>query len=88
MTGICAYSFRNELQKKTMQYEDLVRLAGDLGVDGLDLRVYWFPDAPHTADDFFVNLRRVAYRTGVDLYSIAIRSNMCRGNRRGPASRG
>lgn len=74
-TAICAYSFRQELQKKTMQYEDLVRLATELGVDGLDLTVYWFPS---TSDDFLLPLRRLAYRSGVDIYSIGIRSSLCR----------
>ena len=74
-SAICAYSFRQELQKKTMRYEDLVRLAADLGVDGLDLTVYWFPSA---TDDFLLPLRRLAYRSGIDIYSIGIRTNMCR----------
>ena len=74
-SAICAYSFRQELEKKTMSYEDLVRLAADLGVDGLDLTVYWFPS---TADAFLLPLRRLAYRSGVDIHSIGIRTNMCR----------
>jgi sugar phosphate isomerase/epimerase len=74
-TSICAYSFRNELAKKTMRYEDLVRLAADLGVDGLDLTVYWFPS---TTDDFLLPLRLLAYRSGIDIQSIGIRTNMCR----------
>ncbi len=73
-SAICAYSFRNELQKKTMTYEDLVRLAVDLNVDGLDLTVYWFPN---TSDEFLLPLRRLAYRSGVEIYSISIRTNMC-----------
>ncbi len=74
-TSICAYSFRNELAKKTMRYEDLVRLAADLGVDGLDLTVYWFPN---TTDEFLLPLRLLAYRSGIDIQSIGIRTNMCR----------
>jgi sugar phosphate isomerase/epimerase len=74
-TALCAYSFRQELQKKTMQYEDLVRLAAELGVDGLDLTVYWLPS---TSDDYLLPLRRLAYRSGIDIYSIGIRSSLCR----------
>jgi sugar phosphate isomerase/epimerase len=74
-TAICAYSFRDDLAKKTMRYEDLVRLAADMGVDGLDLTVYWFPS---TADDFLLPLRLLAYRSGIDIHSIGIRTNMCR----------
>ncbi len=74
-SAICAYSFRDALEKKTMSYEDLVRLAVELDVDGLDLTVYWFPD---TADSFLLPLRRAAYRMGVELYAISIRTDMCR----------
>ncbi len=74
-TSICAYSFRGELAKKTMSYEDLVRLAAELGVDGLDLTTYWFPS---NGDDFLLPLKLLSYRSGVDIYSIGIRTNMCR----------
>jgi sugar phosphate isomerase/epimerase len=74
-TAICAYSFREALKKKSMGYEDLVRLAVELDVDGLDLTVYWFPS---TSDEFLLPLRRLAYKNGVEIYSISIRSDMCR----------
>jgi len=73
-TAICAYSFRDALKKKSMTYDDLVRLAVELDVDGLDLTVYWFPN---TSDDFLLPLRRLAYKNGVEIYSISIRSDMC-----------
>jgi sugar phosphate isomerase/epimerase len=72
--AICAYSYRNALQAKSMKYDDLVRLAVDTGVDGIDMTVYWFPD---TSDEFLLPLRRLAYRNGVEIYSIAVRTNMC-----------
>jgi len=74
-TAICAYSFRKALEAKSMTYEDLIRLAVETGVDGLDLTVYWFPD---TSDGFLLPLRRRAYRMGVELYSIAVRTDLCR----------
>ncbi len=74
-TAICAYSFREALQKKSMTYDDLVRLAVDLDVDGLDLTVYWFPD---TSDGFLLPLRRLAYTSAVEIYSISVRTEMCR----------
>lgn len=74
-TAICAYSFRELLAKKQMTYDDLVRWAVDTRVDGLDLTVYWFPS---TADSFLLPLRALAYRNGVEIYSISVRSDMCR----------
>jgi L-ribulose-5-phosphate 3-epimerase len=73
-TAICAYSFRDALAKKTMSYDDLVHLAVDTGTDGLDLTVYWFPNQN---DSFLLPLRRLAYRQGVEIYSISIRTDMC-----------
>jgi sugar phosphate isomerase/epimerase len=73
-TAICAYSFRNELKAGSMTYDDLVRLAVQTGVDGLDLTVYWFPS---TADSFLLPLRLLAYKHGVEIYSISVRTEMC-----------
>jgi L-ribulose-5-phosphate 3-epimerase len=71
--AICAYSFREALKAKTMSYEGLIRLTADLGADGVDMTVYWFPD---TSDQFLNSLRRTAYKAAVSIYSIAIRSVM------------
>jgi sugar phosphate isomerase/epimerase len=73
-SAICAYSFREELKAGKMTYGDLVRLAVDLGTDGLDMTVYWFPN---TSDEFLLPLRRLAYKSGVEIYSISIRTDMC-----------
>lgn len=74
-SAICAYSFRKELGDHSMRYEDLVPLAVETGVDGLDLTVYWFPS---TEDSFLMPLRREAYRAAVEIYSISVRTEMCR----------
>lgn len=74
-TAICAYSFRKELQGKTLTYEDLVRRCVDWDVDGLDLTVYWFPS---TGPEFTLPMRRLAYKLGVELYSISVRSELTR----------
>jgi sugar phosphate isomerase/epimerase len=75
-TAICAYSFRDQLGKaKSMTYDDLVRLAVDLGVDGLDLTVYWFPSKD---DSFLLPLRRLAYKNAVEIYSISVRTDLCK----------
>jgi len=73
-TAICAYSFRTELGAKKMSYNDLVDLAVDLDVDGLDLTVYWFPS---TTDEFLVPLRNYAFANGVEIPSISVRTNCC-----------
>jgi sugar phosphate isomerase/epimerase len=72
--GLVAYSFRGPLAAKKMTYEDVIRYAADLGFEGLDTTVYWFPD---TSDQFLASLRRTAYRNGISLYSAAVRVRLC-----------
>src|SRR5262245_61055702 len=72
--GLVAYSFRKQFEAKTMTYEALIRYVSDLGLDGLDTTVYWFPD---TSDQYLASLRRTAYKNGVSLYSIAARVRLC-----------
>lgn len=72
--AICAYSYRKELADKSLSYSDLVRIAVDNDIDGLDLTVYWFPN---TDDAFLMPLRRLAYINGVEIYSISVRTNLC-----------
>ena len=74
--AICAYSYREELKNRTISYADLVRIAVETGADGLDLTVYWMPE--NTPDDFLLPLRRLAYKNAVEIYSISIRTDMCR----------
>jgi sugar phosphate isomerase/epimerase len=57
-----------------MSYEDLIRYVADLGLDGLDTTVYWFPD---TSDQYLARLRHTAYQNAVSLYSIAARIRLC-----------
>jgi L-ribulose-5-phosphate 3-epimerase len=72
--GLVAYSYRKELEAKTMTYESLIRRVSEFGLDGLDTTVYWFPD---TSPEFLASLRRTAYKNGVSLYSIAVRARLC-----------
>ena len=77
-SALCAYSYRTALQDKAMTYHDLVRVAADTGVDGLDMTVYWFPS---TSDDFLLPLKRLAFRSAVEIYSIAVRTEMTQSTR-------
>ena len=73
-SGLVAYSFRKEMEAKTMSYEALIRYASELGLEGIDTTVYWFPD---TSNSFLASLRRTAYINAVSLYSIAVRARLC-----------
>jgi L-ribulose-5-phosphate 3-epimerase len=41
--GVVAMSFRPQLEAGKMTYEDAVRQAADLGLEGMDLTSYWVP---------------------------------------------
>ncbi|MBI4891823.1 MAG: sugar phosphate isomerase/epimerase [Acidobacteria bacterium] len=71
--ALCAYSFRQDLQSGKMTYEDLIRSCVAWNVDGLDMTVYWLPN---TEAAWLHNLRRLAYRNGIEIYSIAIRTEL------------
>lgn len=73
--ALCAYSFRKELAAKTMTYEDVIRYAAAHKLDGVDLTVYWFPS---TDDKYLAGLKQLAYKQGVEIYSISIRTDMCK----------
>lgn len=72
-SAICAYSFRNQLKDKSMTYADLIRMAAELGADGIDMTTYWLPD---TTDGTLYGLKRQAYRAGVEIYTIGVRARM------------
>src|SRR5690349_16970259 len=71
--AICAYSFRNQLKAGTMTYADLIRMAADLGADGIDMTAYWLAD---TSDQTLFPLKKLAYRSSVAIYTIGISSSM------------
>ncbi len=56
-----------------MSYADLIRMAADLGADGVDLTTYWLAD---TSDATLFALKRLAYHSGVAIYTIGIRARM------------
>ena len=58
-----------------MTYEDVIRYAAEHKLDGVDLTVYWFPS---TGDKFLYGLKQLAFKLGVEIYSISIRTDMCK----------
>jgi sugar phosphate isomerase/epimerase len=71
--AICAYSFRDPLKAGTFTYADLIRMAADTGADGVDLTTYWLAD---TNDQTLFALKKLAYRSGISIYTIGIRARM------------
>jgi len=71
--AICAYSFRNQLKNGSMTYADLIRMAADLGADGLDMTAYWLRD---TSNETLYPLKKLAYQSSVAIYTIGIGAHL------------
>src|SRR5689334_9017735 len=71
--AICAYSFRKQLEDKSMTYADVIRMAADTGADGVDLTSYWLPD---TEDVTLFSLKKLAYKSSIAIYTVGIRARM------------
>lgn len=56
-----------------MSYADVIRMAADLGADGVDLTAYWLAD---TNDETLFPLKKLAYRSGIAIYAIGVRASM------------
>ena len=72
-SALCAYSFRHQLESKSMTYADLIHMASDLKMDGVDLTTYWLAD---TSDKTLFQLKNLAYRSAISIYTIGIRAKM------------
>src|SRR4051794_35120198 len=72
--GVVAYSFRKKFESHEMTYEDLIHLASNCGLDGIDTTAYWFAD---TSPSFLASLRNTAYKNAIHLYSLACRVRLC-----------
>jgi sugar phosphate isomerase/epimerase len=68
--GLVAYSYRTALMAKKMTYEDVIHMASDWGLAGVDTTVYWFPD---TTPHYLASLRKLAFKEGIQLYNVGAR---------------
>jgi L-ribulose-5-phosphate 3-epimerase len=70
--AICAYSFRDQLKEKSMNYADVIHMAADVGADGVDLTTYWLD----TDDDTLFALKKAAYHSAISIYNLGVRAKM------------
>ena len=73
--GCCAYSYREYLTKGKMKLEEFLHIAADLGLDGVQLTTYYYESTEY---EYLYSLKHLAYTLGLDIPSIAIRSNFCK----------
>lgn len=68
LSGCSAYSFRKQLMSGQMTMEDFIRRAVDLGLNGVDMTVYYLKS---TEPAYLESLRYLAYRNAVAVIGAA-----------------
>lgn len=72
--GCAAYSYRDYLQDGRMSYEDFIEEAHRLGLDGVELTLYWLPSDESA---YFRKLKRLALFRGLPISCAGISTNFC-----------
>ena len=75
--SLAAYSYRDLLSgpAKTMDLFGFVDLAADLGLDGVELTSYYFPE--NVSSDYLNRLKMHAFRQGLDVSGTAVMNDFC-----------
>jgi sugar phosphate isomerase/epimerase len=75
--GLCAYSYREQLNKGGMSLDGLFAKAVELGVDALDMTVYYLKS---TDAAYLEGIRHLAYRYALPFSGTACRSSVLDGD--------
>ena len=72
--GCAAYSYRDYLKDGRMSYEDFIEEARRIGLDGVELTLYWLPsDQP----EYFKKLKKLALLRGLPISCAGISTSFC-----------
>lgn len=75
-TSLNAFSFAKKLNSKEMSLFELIDYCANQGFDAVDLTGYYFPDYPKTpSDEFINNLKRYAFKMGVEISGTGVRND-------------
>ncbi|HET9570265.1 MAG TPA: family 16 glycoside hydrolase [Bacteroidales bacterium] len=75
-TSLNAFSFAKKLNSNEMSLTDLIDYAATHGFDAVDLTGYYFPDYPAIpSDEYINNLKRHAFKMGIDISGTGVRNN-------------
>jgi len=72
--GCAAYSYREYLKDGRMSYEDFIEEGYRLGLDGVELTLYWLPSKDSS---YFKKLKRLALFRGLPISCAGISTNFC-----------
>ena len=80
--GCCAYSYLKYFKAGTLTMEAFIEKAVELQSHSVDITTYWLKS---TDPEYLISLRHLAFKNGVALSGIAIRTEMCQPTRPGRA---
>jgi sugar phosphate isomerase/epimerase len=72
--GCAAYSYRDYLKDGRMSYEDFIEEAHRIGLDGVELTLYWLPSKEQS---YLRKLKRLAFSRGLPISCAGISTNFC-----------
>jgi len=75
--GCAAYSYREYLNDGRMKYEDFIEEAYRIGLDGVELTLYWLPSKDAS---YFRKLKRLSLYRGLSISCAGISTNFCNPN--------
>lgn len=71
-----AFSFDKPLRAGEMTLDDLLDFCAKTGFEGVDLTGYYFPGYPEVpSDEYIFNIKRKAFRLGIDLGCTGVRND-------------
>jgi sugar phosphate isomerase/epimerase len=74
LVGCCALSYLRYFNAGTMTMEKFVVKCAEMGVQGVDVTTYWLAS---TGPEYLTSLRHLAFKNGIPLSGVAIRTEMC-----------
>jgi len=72
--GCAAYSYREYLQDGRMSYEDFIEEAYRIGLDGVELTLYWLPSKDPS---YLRKIKRLSTFRGLPISGAGISTNFC-----------
>ncbi|MBS7625230.1 sugar phosphate isomerase/epimerase [Candidatus Bathyarchaeota archaeon] len=75
--GCAAYSYREYLKDGRMRYEDFIEEAYKIGLDGVELTLYWLPCKEKS---YLRSLKRLSAMRGLPISGVGISTNFCNPN--------
>lgn len=72
--GCAAYSYRDYLKDGRMKYEDFIEEAYRIGLDGIEMTLYWLPTKEAS---YFRRIKRLALFRGLPISCAGISTNLC-----------